>query len=52
LLGGDSFTFPYIVSNNKLKIKARILINTGANSYVFINTEFVAIATHFLNAKV
>jgi len=51
LLKGDSFTFPYIISSNKLRIKTRILINTKANGYAFINTEFVALATRFLNTK-
>ena len=51
MLKGDSFTFPYIISSNKLRIKTRILINTKANGYAFINTEFVALATRFLNTK-
>jgi len=52
LLKGDSFTFPYIISSNKLRIKTYTLINTKANGYAFINTDFVAIATRFLNTKV
>jgi hypothetical protein len=45
LLKGDSFTFLYIISSNKLRIKTRIFINIKANGYAFINTDFVAIAT-------
>jgi hypothetical protein len=52
LLKGDSFTFLYIISSNKLRIKTCTLINTKANRYAFINTDFVAIITRFLNIKV
>jgi hypothetical protein len=51
LLKGDSFTFLYTISSNGLRIKTRILINTKANRYAFINTEFAALATRFLNTK-
>ena len=51
LLGGDSFTFPYTISSNGLGIKTRTLIDTRANGYAFINTEFAALATRFLNTK-
>jgi hypothetical protein len=51
LLKGDSFTFPCTISSNRLRIKTRILINTRANKYTFINTEFAALATRFLNTK-
>jgi len=47
----DSFTFLYIISSNKLKIKIYILINIKANRYIFINTEFVALITRFFNIK-
>jgi hypothetical protein len=52
LLKGNSFTFLYTISSNKLRIKTRTLINIKANGYAFINTDFVAIATRFLNTKV
>jgi len=51
LLRGDSFTFLYIISSNRLGIKTRTLINIRANGYAFINTEFAALATRFLNTK-
>jgi len=51
LLKGDSFTFLYTISSNRLGIKTRTLINTRANVYAFINTEFAALATRFLNTK-
>jgi predicted aspartyl protease len=52
LLGGDSFTFPCTISSNGLGIKTHTLIDTGANGYAFIDTDFAAIATRFLNTKV
>jgi hypothetical protein len=52
LLKGDSFTFLYTISSNRLGIKTRTLINTRANGYAFINTDFIAIATRFLDTKV
>jgi hypothetical protein len=51
LLKGSSFTFLYTISSNRLRIKTRTLINTKANGYAFINTEFVALTTRFLNTK-
>jgi predicted N-acyltransferase len=52
LLGGDSFTFPCTISSNGLGIKTRTLIDTRANGYAFINTDFAAIAIRFLDTKV
>jgi len=52
LLRGDSFTFLCIVSSNRLGIKTYTLINTRANGYAFINTNFVATATRFLDTKI
>jgi hypothetical protein len=51
LLRGDSFTFLYTISSNRLRIKTRTLIDIRANGYAFINTEFAALATLFLNTK-
>ena len=51
MLKGDSFTFLCTISSNRLGIKTRTLINTRVNGYAFINTEFAALATRFLNTK-
>ena len=51
MLKGYSFTFLYTISSNRLGIKTYILINIKANGYAFINTEFAAFATRFLNTK-
>ena len=52
MLKSNYFTFPYIISSNRLRIKTRTLINTKANGYAFINTEFAALATRFFNTKI
>ena len=51
MLKGDSFTFLCTISSNRLGIKTRTLINTRVNGYAFINTEFAALATRFLDTK-
>ena len=51
MLKGDSFTFLYTISSNRLGIKTRILINIRANGYAFIDTEFAALTTRFFNTK-
>ena len=52
MLRGDSFTFLCTISSNGLGIKIYTLINIRVNGYAFIDTDFVAIATRFLNTKV
>jgi hypothetical protein len=39
LIGGNAFIIPYIISINELGIKSSFLINTRANSYIFINIK-------------
>ena len=51
MLKGDSFTFLCTISSNRLRIKTRTLIDTRANGYAFINTEFAALVTRFFNTK-
>ena len=51
LLRGNSLTFLYTVNSNRLSIKTYTLINTRANGYAFINTEFAATTTWFLDTK-
>jgi hypothetical protein len=52
LVGGIAFTLPCIISNNRLGIQTQILINTRANSFIFINPELAKKATHFLNIPI
>jgi hypothetical protein len=39
----------YIISKNRLRIKTRTLINTKANSYIFIDYKLIKKASQFLN---
>jgi hypothetical protein len=39
----------YTISKNKLKIKTCTLINTKANSYIFINYRLAEKTSQFLN---
>ena len=52
MLNGDSFTFSYTINSNRLRIKTYTLIDTGANRYTFIDIDFIAITTQFLDIKV
>jgi len=52
LLKSNYFTFPYIISSNRLRIKTRILINIKVNGYAFINIKFAALITRFFNTKI
>ncbi len=52
LVGGSALTLPYIISNNRLSIQTQTLINTRANSFIFINLELVKKATHFLDTPI
>jgi predicted aspartyl protease len=42
----------YIINKNKLKIKTYALINTGANSYIFINYRLAEKASQFLDVPI
>jgi hypothetical protein len=41
-----------IISKNRLKIKTYTLINTKANSYIFINYKLAEKASQFLNVLI
>ena len=49
LIGGGAFTLSCTVSNNGLGIKTSTLIDTGANGFVFIDTEFAKTVCKFLD---
>ena len=51
LIRRDAFTLCCVISNNRLRIKTSILINTRVNRYTFINTNFVKLAIHFLDVQ-
>jgi hypothetical protein len=41
----------YIVSRNIYRVNTTTLINTGANSFAFIDTTYITNVTRFLNIK-
>jgi hypothetical protein len=42
----------YIINKNRLKIKTYTLINTEANSYIFINRKLTEKASQFLDIPI
>jgi hypothetical protein len=51
LIGGDALIMPCTISINGLGIKSSSLIDTGANSYTFIDTKLVKLAERFLGVE-
>jgi hypothetical protein len=51
LLEGNAFTLLYTISNNRLGIKTTSLIDTRANSYMFVDTKFAKTIERFLDVK-
>ena len=49
LIGGESLTLPWMVNNNQLGIKTSALIDTGANGFIFIDTEFAKLVCYHLD---
>jgi hypothetical protein len=52
LVGGIALTLPYTISNNRLRIQTQTLINTRANSFIFIDPKLAKKAAHFLNTPI
>jgi hypothetical protein len=52
LVGGIALTLPCTISNNGLGIQTQTLINTRANSFIFINSKLAKKATHFLDIPI
>ena len=50
-MGGKHFIVPYTVSQNGYGVNTTALINTGANSFAFINTAYVNDVAKFLNVE-
>ena len=51
LIEGDTLIIPYTISINRLEIKSFSLINTGANSYTFINIKLIKLIERFLGIE-
>ena len=50
-MGRKYFIFLYIVSRNGYRVNTTALIDTGVNSFTFINTAYVTNTAKFLNVK-
>jgi hypothetical protein len=50
-MGGRYFILLYIVSKNRYKVTFIALTDSGANSFVFINTSYAINIIKFLNLK-
>jgi hypothetical protein len=50
-MGGKHFTVLYIVSRNAYRVNITALIDTGANSFAFIDTAYITDVARFLNVK-
>ena len=51
LLEGEAFTLPCTISNNGLRIKTTLLIDTEVNRYTFIDLEFAQTIQTFLSVS-
>ena len=50
-MGGKHFTVLYIVSWNGYRVNINALVNTGVNSFTFINTAYINNVAKFLNVN-
>ena len=48
LVGGQPFILPCTISKNGIRIKTRLLINTRANRFIFINTKLANLVAQYL----
>jgi predicted aspartyl protease len=47
-----TLTLPCTISNNRLGIQTQTLIDTGANSFIFINPKLAKKAAYFLDTPI
>ena len=52
VLKGDSLTYPYTISQNRISIKNRVLINTKANSFIFVNSLVTSKTSRYLGVPI
>ena len=52
VLRGDPLTYPYTISQNRIRIKNRVLINTRANRFVFINSSVIGKTSRYLGVLI
>ena len=51
LVGGEALTLPCTINKNGLGIKTHVLIDTGANGFIFIDSELANLAIQHLGAE-
>jgi hypothetical protein len=52
LVGGKYFTIPCILVYNRYRVQTSVLIDSGANSFVFIDNQFATDLVKFLGAEI
>ena len=52
VLRGDPLTHPYTISQNRISIKNRALIDTRANGFVFVNSLVVGKTSRYLGVPI
>jgi hypothetical protein len=52
LVGGKHFTVPCILVYNRYRVQTSVLVDSGANSLVFIDNWFATDLVRFLGAKI
>ena len=52
VLRGDPLTYPCTISQNRIRIKNRALIDTRANGFVFVNSLVVGKTSRYLGVPI
>ena len=52
VLRGDLLTLPYTISQNRIRIKNRTLIDIGANSFIFISSNVASKISRHLSIPI
>jgi hypothetical protein len=52
LVGGKHFTVPCILVYNRYRVQTSVLVDSGANSLVFIDNRFATDLVKFLGAEI
>jgi hypothetical protein len=52
LVGGKYFTIPCILVYNRYRVQTSVLVDSGANSLVFINNRFATDLVKFLGTEI
>ena len=52
VLRGNPLTYPYTISQNRISIKNRVLIDTRANGFVFVNSLVIRKTSRYLGIPI